>query len=114
MKVYSYVEQMPQLVSGGGNHAIIAAIQELIQYTPLALHKRVEGRVVVSFTVDAQGEVMDVKVVKGLGSGLDEETARAMYHLPRFVPGRQDGQAVAVSFRIPITFQLPASPDPAP
>lgn len=113
-KVYTYVEVMPQLPGGGGNAAIINAIQQAVKYPPLAVRNQVQGRVVVSFTVNAQGDVSDVKIVKGLGSGLDEEVARAVYQFPRFVPGKQDGKAVAVSFTVPITFKISDAPTPAP
>ena len=105
-KVYTYVEQMPQLPGGGGNGAIVAAIQKATKYPPLALRNQVEGRIFVSFTVNAQGDVSDVKVVKGLGSGLDEETVRAVKTLPKFIPGKQNGRAVSVSFTVPITFKI--------
>ncbi|WP_223847271.1 energy transducer TonB [Hymenobacter montanus] len=105
-KVYTYVEQMPQLPGGGGNAAIVAAIQKATKYPALALRNQVEGRIFVSFTVDAQGDVSDVKVVKGLGSGLDEETIRAVKTLPKFIPGKQNGRSVSVSFTVPITFKI--------
>ena len=105
-KVYTYVEQMPQLPGGGGNGAIVAAIQKAVKYPALALRNQVEGRIFVSFTVNPQGEVSDVKVVKGLGSGLDEETVRAVKTLPKFIPGKQNGRAVSVSFTVPITFKI--------
>ena len=105
-KVYTYVEQMPQLPGGGGNGAIVSAIQKATRYPPLALRNQVEGRIFVSFTVNAQGDVSDVKVVKGLGSGLDEETIRAVKTLPKFIPGKQNGRAVSVSFTVPITFKI--------
>ncbi|GAB3858686.1 energy transducer TonB [Hymenobacter terrigena] len=105
-KVYTYVEQMPQLPGGGGNAAIVNAIQKAVKYPPLALRNQVEGRIFVSFTVNPQGDVSDVKVVKGLGSGLDEETIRAVKTLPKFIPGKQNGRAVSVSFTVPITFKI--------
>lgn len=105
-KVYTYVEQMPQLPGGGGNAAIVAAIQKATKYPRMAQNNGVEGRIFVSFTVNAEGDVSDVKVVKGLGSGLDEETIRAVKTLPKFIPGKQNGRAVSVSFTVPITFKI--------
>lgn len=105
-KVYQYVEQMPQLPGGGGNAAIVAAIQKSTKYPRMAQNNGVEGRIFVSFTVNAEGDVSDVKVVKGLGSGLDEETIRAVKTLPKFIPGKQNGRAVSVSFTVPITFKI--------
>ena len=105
-KVYTYVEQMPELPNGGGQTAIVAAIQKAVRYPPMALRNQVEGRIFASFTVNPQGDVVDVKVVKGLGSGLDEETIRAIKTLPKFRPGKQNGRAVSVSFTVPITYKI--------
>lgn len=105
-KVYTYVEQMPELPGGGGNAAIIAAIQKATKYPPLALRNQVEGRIFVSFTVDKNGAVSAIKIVKGLGSGLDEETIRAVSTLPQLIPGKQNGQPVGVSFTVPVTWAI--------
>ena len=105
-KPYYSVEQMPELPGGGGQMAIVAAIQKAVRYPSNALHNGVEGKVFVSFVVDPKGEVTDVKIVKGLGSGLDEETMRAIKTLPRFIPGRQNGREVSVAFTVPITYKI--------
>ena len=103
---YTYVEQMPELPSGGGQLAIVTAIQKAVKYPGLALHNGVEGKVFVSFTVNPKGDVIDVKIVKGLGSGLDEETMRAIKTLPKFIPGKQNGREVSVSFTVPVTYRI--------
>ncbi|OGX81878.1 hypothetical protein BEN49_14775 [Hymenobacter coccineus] len=105
-KPFITVEQMPQLPGGGGTEAIVAAIQKAARYPTQALSAGVEGKVFASFVVNAQGEVTDLKIVKGLGSGLDEETLRAISKLPRFIPGRQNGRAVSVQYTVPISFHL--------
>ena len=103
---YTYVEQMPELPGGGGQLAIVTAIQKAVKYPGLALRNGVEGKMYVSFTVNPRGEVIDVKIVKGLGSGLDEETLRAIKTLPRFIPGKQNGREVSVSFTVPVTYRI--------
>ena len=100
------VEQMPELPGGGGQTAIVAAIQRAVKYPAMALHNGVEGKVYASFTVNATGEIIDLKIVRGLGSGLDEETLRAIRSLPRFIPGKQNGRGVSVSFTVPVTYQI--------
>ena len=105
-KVYISVEHMPELPTGGGTAAIVLAIQRAVRYPSQALRNGVEGKVFVSFIVDAKGEVTDVKIVKGLGSGLDEETIRAIKTLPRFIPGKQNGNDVSVSFTVPVTYKI--------
>ena len=103
---YIFVEQMSELPGGGGQPAIVAAIQKAVRYPSLALRNQVEGRVYVSFTVDSKGAVTDVKIVKGLGSGIDEETMRAIKNLPRFTPGKQNGREVSASFTVPVTYKI--------
>ena len=105
-KPYTYVEQMPQLPGGGGTTAIVAAIQKAARYPATALSNQIEGRIFISFVVNAVGEVSDVKVVKGLGYGLDEETIRAVKSLPQFIPGKQNGRPVSVAFTVPISFKI--------
>jgi TonB family protein len=95
-KVYTYVEQMPQLPGGGGNAAIGEAIKQRIPASVAATCSG--GRVFVAFTVRADGSVTDAKITKGQGSTCDEATLAAVRKLPRFVPGRQNGRAVAVAF----------------
>jgi protein TonB len=105
-KVYTYVEQMPELPGGGGLKAIVDAIQKAAKYPAMALRNQVEGKIYASFTVNADGDVTDVKIVKGLGSGLDEEAIRSIKTLPKFRPGKQNGRAVSVSFTVPVTFKI--------
>ena len=104
--VYTYVENMPQLLGGGGNAAIVAAIQRNVIYPKAALANRIEGRVFVSFYVDSEGQVREAKIVKGLDPEIDAAVIAAVQKLPRFRPGTQDGKAVSVTFTVPITFAM--------
>jgi len=102
-QVYTYVEQMPALPSGGGIAEIMAYIQQHVK-RPTDISS--EGRVFVSFVVGKEGIVRDTKIVKGLNPWLDAETLRVIQALPTFTPGRQGGQPVAVSFTVPVTFRI--------
>jgi len=103
-KVYVYVEQMPHLPGGGGNAAIVETIQKNIQYPTLATADQKDGRVFVSFTVSKDGVAIEPKIIKGLGPAYDAAVMTAIAKLPAFVPGRQDGIPVNVSFTVPIMF----------
>ena len=106
VKLYTYVEQMPTLASGGGNAAIVEAIQRNIVYP---VGSSASGRVFVSFTVNPAGGVQDTKVVKGLTPDFDQAVVAAVEKLPQFNPGKQGGKPVSVSFTVPVTFaQKPA------
>lgn len=100
--VYTYVEQMPVLPSGDGVSAIVKQIQDNLVY-PSGPHQ--EGRVFASFVVLADGSVSDTKVIRSLALAYDEAVVAAIQKLPRFVPGRQGGRPVAVSFTVPVTFK---------
>jgi TonB family protein len=105
-KVYSYVDQMPQLPGGGGQPAIVQAIASKIVYPKAAPGETLPaGRVFASFTIDADGAVQGPKIVKSLSPAFDEAVLSAIKQLPRFEPGKQGGQPVAVSFTVPIQFQ---------
>ncbi|MDO7886181.1 energy transducer TonB [Hymenobacter cheonanensis] len=105
-KVYTYVEQMPALPGGGGMGAIVAAIQKNVRYPAVDLRNQVEGRVFASFTVDENGDISDVKIVKGLSGTIDAETIRSIKALPKFIPGKQNGRSVKVSFTVPVTYKI--------
>ena len=108
--VYTYVEQMPQLPGGGGNQAIIAAIQQHLAYPQVAAADQRTGRVFASFIVTDKGEVQAAKIVKGLGAAYDEAVLAAIQKMPKFEPGKQDGKAVSVSFTVPILFATATLP----
>lgn len=98
------VEVMPEFA--GGQQALIRYLQKNLHYPPTALREQVEGKVFVSFTVDNQGAITDVQVVKGLGYGTDEEAARVIRGMPRWEPGRQNNQPVSVRYTLPISFNM--------
>jgi protein TonB len=98
-EIFVVVENMPELIGG------LAAIQQNIDYPEMAKKAGVEGRVIVQFVVDEEGNVLDPQVVRGLGAGLDEEALRAVQEA-KFTPGKQRGQPVRVRMSLPITFRL--------
>ncbi|WP_310396481.1 TonB family protein [Hymenobacter sp.] len=101
--VYTYVEKMPQLPGGGGNKAIVEYIQSKLVYPSAAQADRKQGRVFVSFVVMKDGNVQDVKIIKGLAAAYDAAVVAAVQQLPRFIPGTQNSKAVNVSFTVPIS-----------
>jgi len=99
-EIYEVVEDMPEPVGG------MAAIQQKIQYPSIARRAGVEGRVIVSFVVDEEGDVQNPQVVRGSGAGLDGEAIRVIRET-EFTPGRQRGRPVPVRKSWPVTFRLP-------
>ena len=105
-----YVYYVLPTYKGGGTDKVAKAIASNVRYPADALRNNIQGRVFVSFRVKADGEVDEVKVVKGIPA-LDAAALEAVKKLKGFTPGRRDGEPVDVSFTLPVTFSL--SP-PAP
>ena len=103
-EVFRSVEQMPQFP--GGEAALMKYLQSHINYPPMAAENNVQGRVVVQFVVDKTGKVGEVKVVRSVDKDLDKEAVRVCKSLPKFTPGRQNGQPVSVWYTLPVTFKL--------
>ena len=103
-EVFRSVEQRPQFP--GGEAALMKYLQSHINYPPMAAENNVQGRVVVQFVVDKTGKVGEVKVVRSVDKDLDKEAVRVCKSLPKFTPGRQNGQAVSVWYTLPVTFKL--------
>ena len=103
-QVFVTVEQMPQFP--GGDAELMRYLQSHMNYPPMAAENNVQGRVVVQFVVDKTGRVGEVKVVRSVDRDLDKEAVRVCKSLPKFTPGRQNGQAVSVWYTLPVTFKL--------
>ena len=103
-EVFRSVEQMPQFP--GGEAALMKYLQSHINYPPMAAENNVQGKVIVQFVVDKTGKVGEVKVVRSVDKDLDREAVRVCKSLPKFTPGRQNGQPVSVWYTLPVTFKL--------
>ncbi|RZK27777.1 MAG: energy transducer TonB [Hymenobacter sp.] len=101
---YVVVEKMPEFA--GGMDALMRYLRNHLRYPSAALREQAEGRVYVSFVVQADGTIADITVPKSLGFGLDEEAQRVVSQMPPWTPGRQSNQAVPVRFTLPITFKI--------
>jgi len=103
-EVYFIVEQMPEFP--GGELALRKTIAQLIKYPVTAQENGIQGKVYVTFVVAKDGSVMNAKIARGVDPSLDSEALRVVNNLPRWAPGKQKGEAVAVSYTVPINFVL--------
>ena len=103
-KVFDVVEQMPSFP--GGPQALMQWLSENVRYPVVAQENGVQGRVVVSFVVERDGSITDGKVVRSVDPSLDKEAARVVKSMPRWIPGKQNGQAVRVKYNVPVAFRL--------
>jgi len=101
---FMVVENMPQFP--GGDLGLMKYIQKHVKYPAIAKEYNITGKVYVSFIVDKQGKVTNVKIVRGVDKNLDAEAVRVIKSLPKYKPGKQRGKAVRVMFTVPINFTL--------
>ena len=112
-KTFDVVDKMPSYP--GGNGALQKWLASNMIY-PTAAENGIEGRVIVTFVVEADGSVSDVRIARGVDPALDQEALSVVKRMPKWIPGMQNGEPVRVKFNVPVTFksgmqksQLPGS-----
>ncbi|RSK42185.1 energy transducer TonB [Hymenobacter perfusus] len=101
--VYHAADEMPAFP--GGAEAFQKFLRKELKYPEDALRRGISGRVFIRFIVTDEGRIRDAEIVRGLGSGLDEEALRLVRIMPWWTPGRVHGQPVWVSYTMPIVFR---------
>ena len=104
-EIFTVVEEQPGYP--GGDEPRIRFLQENIIYPEEAKETGAQGKVYVTFVVETDGSLTDVRVLRGVGYGCDEEAVRVIKAMPKWIPGRQRGVPVRVQFNLPIKFTLP-------
>ena len=102
--VFQTVEQMPSFP--GGMQALNKYLKDNLRYPTIAAENGVSGRVVLRFVVSKSGKIENVEVLGPVDRALDEEAVRVVKSMPAWVPGKQNGNAVAVYYTLPVTFVL--------
>lgn len=104
LEIFQVVENAPAFP--GGDIARQKFLQDNIKYPQMARESGIQGSVFVTFVVERNGSVTDVKLLRGIGGGCDEEAIRVIKNMPRWEPGKQRGKPVRVQFNMPIKFTL--------
>jgi protein TonB len=104
MEIFQVVETMPSFP--GGDAARMKFLQENITYPQMARESGIQGIVYATFVVEPNGSVSDVRIMRGIGGGCDEEAIRVIKSMPKWNPGMQRGKPVRVQFTMPIKFTL--------
>jgi len=102
--VYVVTEVIPKFPGGMGK--LMEYLASNIKYPQEAKENKIEGKVYLSFIVEPDGSISNVKVLKGIGYGCDKEAVRVLKQMPKWSPGKDKGEAVRVKFNIPIRFKL--------
>lgn len=103
-QIFVFLEENPEFK--GGDAARIKYIQENIVYPEIARESGVQGTVHLTFVVEKDGRITNVKVLRGIGAGCDEEAIRVVKNMPSWKPGKQRGRSVRAQFNMPIKFTL--------
>jgi protein TonB len=102
--VFVFVEVTPKYP--GGVEARLKYLRDNITYPKTAKESGIQGTVYITFVVEKDGSITNVKVLRGIGGGCDEEAVRVIKNMPKWKPGMQRGKAVRTQFNIPIRFVL--------
>jgi protein TonB len=103
-QIFMVVESMPEYP--GGEASLYTFLAENIKYPQMAKESGIQGRVFVTFVVERDGRVTDVRVLRGIGGGCDEEAIRVVQSMPKWTPGKQRGKSVRVQYNLPVKFTL--------
>lgn len=103
-EIFKVVEQKPEFPDGEA--AMLKFIYSNIKYPPIARENGVEGTAYVTFVVEKDGSITDVKVVRDIGAGCGEEAVRVVKMMPKWNPGKQRGRPVRVQFNLPVKYKL--------
>lgn len=104
-EVFTIVESMPQF-PGGGQAALFKYLGKNIKYPQIAKENGIQGTVFVNFVVGKDGSIRDVKILRGVNKMLDKEAVRVVESFPKWIPGKQRGKPVSVTYNLPIKFTL--------
>ena len=110
--IYQMVEVMPEFP--GGTAKMMDYLSKNIKYPEEAKEKGISGRVFLSFVIEKDGAVSNVKVAKGIGKECDDEALRVVKAMPKWKPGLMKGKPVRVNYMLPIFFKLDESEKYAP
>ena len=103
-QIFTVVEEQPSFP--GGLPALFKYLAAEVKYPVIAQENGIQGRVVTSFVVDKEGNIKQVKVERGVDPALDAEALRVVKAMPKWIPGKQKGEVVAVRYILPVQFKL--------
>jgi len=101
---HSMVEEMPAFP--GGHEAMMKHLSRSLKYPDEAAENGIQGKVFVAFVVERDGSINEVKVLRGIGGGCDQEAIRVVKGMPKWTPGKLAGKEVRVRYNLPIIFKL--------
>jgi TonB family protein len=102
--IFHVADVMPQFP--GGEKALFDYLKKNIHYPAAAKANKVTGRVYVQFVIERDGKISRAKIIRGIGSGCEEEALRVIKAMPKWTPGKMRGEPVQVQYTLPVNFKL--------
>ncbi len=102
---FSLVEEKPSFMGGDAN-AFSRWVGKNLVYPDVARENGIQGKVTLQFTIEADGSITNIKVLRGIDPSLDKEAVRVVASSPKWKPGKQRDRAVRVTYNFPVHFQL--------
>ncbi|MDR2084562.1 MAG: energy transducer TonB [Bacteroidales bacterium] len=106
-EIFLIVEKQPEFP--GGDAARLRYLRDNVKYPQMAKESGIQGTVWLQFVIEPDGSVSNVRVVRGIGGGCDEEAIRVIKNMPKWSPGEQRGRKVRVQFSMQVKFTLQGS-----
>ncbi|MCB9017066.1 MAG: energy transducer TonB [Prevotellaceae bacterium] len=103
-QIFTIVEEKPSFP--GGDKALMEYLQKNMKYPTIAAENGIKGRVMVTFVVNKDGKIVDVRVLRGVDPSLDKEAIRVVSAMPAWKPGKQSGKTVRTQYTLPVVFRL--------
>jgi protein TonB len=103
-QIFTIVEQQPEFP--GGETALLKYLSEHIKYPAFAQENGIQGRVTLSFTVEKDGSIANIEVMRSPADELSKEAVRVVSSMPKWKPGKQRGKPVRVKYVLPVVFRL--------
>ena len=106
-EVYTEVDEQPEFQ--GGVDKLMSFLARNIKYPKEAMRKGIQGRVITNFIVNKDGTISNIVVKEGVNKQLDAEAIRVLSKMPKWKPGKNNGEIVRVNFTLPVTFRVESS-----
>ena len=103
-EIFTVVEVQPQFP--GGEDSLYNFIYSNLRYPQSAMRYKLEGRVFITFVVEKDGSITNVRILRDIGGGCGQEAKRVVEMMPKWIPGKQNGKTVRVQYNLPVTFKL--------
>lgn len=103
-KIWDVIEQMPSFPGGDGE--LMSFLSKNIKYPVIAQENGIQGKVILGFVVSKTGAISDINVLRSLDASCDKEAIRVVKLLPKWIPGKQNGENVNVRYTLPVVFRL--------